>query len=81
MALWLGELFGGPPIHSQQRGGFAQVVHAHEGGRFTQTQRDHWLGHMLGSAKELGLPEDLMASFTRYLENSSSAAMYHSNRT
>jgi len=81
LALWLTELFGGPPLHSQRRGGFAQVVQAHEGGKFTQLQRDHWLEHMLSACKEQGLPEDLMVSFERYLDQSSRAAMLHSNMT
>ncbi len=30
MGWWLIEIFGGPRVHSTQRGGFARMVHAHE---------------------------------------------------
>jgi hemoglobin len=78
MAHWLIELTGGPPRHSDSRGGFSTMVRAHGGLRISEPQRARWAEHLRAACAELKLPEDFMAVFGPYLENSSHLAMRQS---
>src|SRR5438445_9269524 len=67
MALWLGEFFGGPHKHTERRGGFPTLVDAHHRLNITDTQRQHWIEHMLAACREVGLPDEVMEFFTPHI--------------
>lgn len=62
MALFLGEILGGPTEHSSQRGGLLTMVRAHVGLGITEEQRLRWLAHMLEAVHEAALPRPCTAS-------------------
>jgi hemoglobin len=57
VALWLGEVLGGPPAYSEKRGGHATLIRAHGDRSITEEQRARWVGLMLETARET-LPAD-----------------------
>jgi hemoglobin len=67
MALWLGEFFGGPAEHTRQRGGFPITVSAHHHLKITDTQRQHWIDHMLADCEEVNVPDEVMDFFTPHI--------------
>ena len=75
LSLWLTELLGGPPLHSQQRGGFAVMAGSHHGLRITEAQRTAWAGHMCAAAADCGLPDDFQRRFMPHIEGGSTFAM------
>src|SRR5437773_12492606 len=81
MALWLGEVFGGPPDHSRQRGGFFTVIRAHDELDISNEQREHWIQHMLAACAEVQLSPDVMAYFTPHIHFGAQAAQHHSRRS
>ncbi len=78
MALWLGEFFGGPEEHTRQRGGFYQVIGAHNDLRISDVQRQHWIKHMLAACQEVGMPDEIMTYFTPHIQFGAQAAQRHS---
>jgi hemoglobin len=78
MALWLGEFFGGPREHTRQRGGFPTLVDSHQRLNITDTQRQHWIEHMLAACHEVGLPNEVMAFFTPHIHFGARAAQHTS---
>ncbi len=74
LALWFVELLGGPPLHTEQRGGFAVMKGAHAGLRITEEQRRAWAGHMFGAAEEVGIPEDVRKALIPHVEGGSTFA-------
>lgn len=74
MALWLGEFFGGPAQHTEQRGGIYTVVSVHEGLHISDEQRQHWITHMLAASQEVGLPPQVMSYFKPHIHFGASAA-------
>jgi truncated hemoglobin YjbI len=78
MALWLGEFFGGPSEHTAQRGGFYTVVDVHRDLGISDTQRQHWIEHMLAACDEVGLSAEVMAFFTPHIHFGARAAQNHS---
>lgn len=69
VALWLGEVFGGPPRYSERRGGYPTMVSYHVGLSLTEDQRSRWAELMIATAREV-LPDDskLQARFRSYVE-------------
>lgn len=67
MALWMGEHFGGPAAHTEQRGGFSTVSHVHHVLDISDTQRDHWISHMLAACEEVRLPAAVMNRFEPFV--------------
>ena len=55
LTLWLAELLGGPPLHTEQRGGFEVMRGVHHGLKITGEQRKAWADHMHAAAEEIGL--------------------------
>ena len=80
MALWLTEFFGGPAVHTRQRGGFPTAIQAHSDLDITDTQRQHWIEHMLAASQEVGLPTEVMAFWEPHVHFGARAAQYHSQR-
>lgn len=70
VALFLGEVFGGPPAYSAERGGHPHMVSRHLGRNLTEQQRRRWVSLLQDTADEVGLPDDpeFRAAFTGYLE-------------
>lgn len=56
LALFLTELFGGPPVYTMRRGtlGLPQV---HERFAIGEPEREHWLAHMAAALDAVGIPE------------------------
>jgi hemoglobin len=52
VALWLAEVFGGPPAYSEERGGHPTVIGAHAGFAITEQQRARWVELMLETARD-----------------------------
>jgi truncated hemoglobin YjbI len=70
VALWLGEVFGGPPAYSEAGGSHQSILTAHAGRRISVPQRDRWIELMLQTARE-ELPDDQLfqqrfASYIRW---------------
>ncbi|MDF8262790.1 group II truncated hemoglobin [Luteipulveratus flavus] len=70
VALWLAEVFGGPPRYTDELGGYPRMVAHHIDKAITEPQRRRWLELLLDSADEAGLPDDpeFRAAFVGYLE-------------
>jgi hemoglobin len=69
VALWLGEVFGGPPTYSEQHGGHRAILEKHGGLHLTEAHRAAWVALMLDAAREV-LPPDpqLQHRFAEYIE-------------
>jgi hemoglobin len=70
VAMWLGEVFGGPARYTGERGGYPAMLGHHLGLAITERQRRRWVGLLLDAADEVGLPDDpeFRAAFVGYLE-------------
>jgi hemoglobin len=70
VALWLAEVFGGPPAYSAEHGGYATMVAKHIGMAITEPQRRRWVNLIQDAADEAGLPDDpeFRAAFLGYVE-------------
>ncbi|WP_433873126.1 group II truncated hemoglobin [Saccharopolyspora sp. CA-218241] len=80
VALWFGEVFGGPSAYTEERGGFAVMRAHHVGKGIKPEQRARWVALMLAAADEAGLPDDaeFRAAFASYVEWGSRRAMANS---
>lgn len=80
VALWIAEVFGGPPAYSRQRGGYGPMVERHIGKGITEPQRRRWVNLMMDAADEVGLPQDpeFRAAFASYLEWGTRLALHNS---
>jgi hemoglobin len=80
VARFLGEVFGGPPAYSQQRGGHATMVRQHLDRRLTEAQRARWVQLMGECADAAGLPADpeFRSAFVAYLEWGTRVAVLNS---
>ena len=70
VAVWLGEVFGGPPLYTDEHGGYAQMVSKHLGKALTEQQRRRWVDLMLDAADRARLPDDpeFRSAFVAYIE-------------
>lgn len=80
VALWFGEVFGGPPAYTQERGGFAAMRSRHVGKDIQPEQRARWVALLLQAADEVGLPDDaeFRSAFVGYVEWGSRRALANS---
>jgi CDGSH-type Zn-finger protein/truncated hemoglobin YjbI len=80
VASWLSETFGGPKLHTQQYGGYEQMVSQHLGKALSEEQRARWVQLIVRSADEAGIPTDpeFRAAFVSYLEWGSRIAVENS---
>jgi hemoglobin len=69
VAIWLGEVFGGPPRYSQEHGGHRTILERHQGLHLAEAHRARWAALMIETAREV-LPADeaLQARFAEYIE-------------
>ena len=69
VAIWLGEVFGGPAGYSEHHGGHRGVLRKHGGLDISEEQRARWKQLMLEAAGEVLPPEPkLQARFADYIE-------------
>ncbi|TCJ40741.1 antibiotic biosynthesis monooxygenase [Parafrankia sp. BMG5.11] len=70
VAMWLGEVFGGPAEYTEKRGGYENMLAHHVGRAITEPQRRRWVSLLVDAADEVGLPGDpeFRAAFMGYVE-------------
>ncbi|WP_406315472.1 antibiotic biosynthesis monooxygenase [Streptosporangium sp. NBC_01639] len=70
VAMWLGEVFGGPARYTGERGGYAHMLGNHLNRGITEAQRRRWVALLADAADEVGLPDDpeFRAAFMGYIE-------------
>lgn len=70
VAMWLGEVFGGPDSYTRERGGYPHMLGKHRGLALREDQRFRWVQLMLKAADEAGLPSDpeFRSAFAAYVE-------------
>lgn len=80
VAMWLGEVFGGPDRYTRERGGYPHMLREHVGKAITEAQRRRWVNLLLDAADEVELPADpeFRAAFVGYLEWGTRLAMHNS---
>jgi truncated hemoglobin YjbI/quinol monooxygenase YgiN len=80
VALWLGEVFGGPPAYSEAQGGHGHMVAKHVGKNITEAQRRRWVELIQDAADEAGLPADaeFRSAFLAYVEWGTRLAVHFS---
>jgi CDGSH-type Zn-finger protein/truncated hemoglobin YjbI len=80
VARWLGEVFGGPKLYSENYGGYDRMISQHLGKGLTEEKRGRWVELICRSAEEAGLPSDpeFQAAFRSYIEWGSRLALENS---
>jgi CDGSH-type Zn-finger protein/truncated hemoglobin YjbI len=80
VARWLGEVFGGPKLYSENYGGYQRMISQHLGKGLSEEQRARWVQLICRSAEEAGLPADpeFQAAFRSYIEWGSRLALENS---
>ena len=70
VAIWLGEVFGGPPRYTDELGGYSSMLRHHLGLDLTERQRSRWAQLIAASADPAGLPDDpeFRSAFVAYVE-------------
>ncbi len=79
VALWLGEVFGGPRSYTEERGGYPHMVARHVNRALTEEQRARWVGLMIETARDV-LPanDKVQARFRSYIAWGSKIALQNS---
>ena len=75
LAMWLTELLGGPPEHTEHRGGFDVMKGAHQNLQISEAQRARWAGLMYRACAEAGLPDEFRRRLVPYIEGGTTFAM------
>ncbi|KRD18347.1 globin [Acidovorax sp. Root267] len=80
VAAFLAEVLGGPAAYSAHHGGHPHMIQQHLNRHLTQAQRRQWVGLLLDTADELGMPEDpeFRSALVGYLEWGSRLAVINS---
>jgi hemoglobin len=80
VAAFIGEVFGGPNVYSESRGGHPHMVAQHLDRRLTEPQRRRWIELLLDSADAVGIPDDpeFRSALVAYLEWGSRLAVLNS---
>ena len=80
VALFLAEITGGPAEYSAAHGGHPHMVTQHLNRKLSQEQRRRWVGLLLDTADEIGVPDDpeFRSAFVSYLEWGSRLAVINS---
>ncbi len=70
VALFLGEVMGGPSAYSETYGGHPRMISQHLNRMLTEPQRRRWIELLVDSADEAGLPSDpeFRSAFVAYIE-------------
>lgn len=80
VAVFLAEVLGGPHTYSAGHGGHPHMIQRHLNRHLTQAQRRRWVGLLLETADELGMPDDpeFRSALVGYLEWGSRLAVINS---
>jgi hemoglobin len=80
VALWLAEVFSGPPKYSEHHGGYAHMVAKHIGLALTERQRARWVQLIALAADDAELPADpeFRSAFMAYIEWGTRLALHNS---
>jgi hemoglobin len=80
VAMWLAEVFGGPPRYTDELGGYPAMMTHHLGLQITERQRRRWVQLLTETADDAGLPDDpeFRSAFIAYLEWGSRIGMANS---
>jgi hemoglobin len=70
VARFLAEVFGGPTLYSQERGGHPHMLRQHFERHLTEPQRRQWVNLLVDAADEVQLPIDpeFRSAFMAYIE-------------
>ena len=70
VAMWLGEVFGGPPLYTEERGGYPHMLAKHRGRALTESMRRRWVQLICDAADDAELPSDpeFRSAFVAYIE-------------
>lgn len=80
VAVFLGEVLGGPADYAARFGGHPHMIRQHLNRHLTQAQRRQWVALLLDTADELGRPDDpeFRSALVGYLEWGSRLAVINS---
>lgn len=80
VAVWLGEVFGGPSGYTDGHGGYPHMLSKHISLNIRPEQRARWARLIAESADEAGLPDDpeFRSAFVAYVEWGSRLALSNS---
>lgn len=80
VALFLAEVLGGPELYSREHGGHPEMVRHHLGRHLGEVMRWRWIGLLLDTYTDLGLPADpeFASALVGYLEWGSRLAVINS---
>ncbi len=80
VALFLGEVLGGPAHYSAEKGGHPEMIRHHLDRHLTEEQRRRWSQLLLDTADETELPADpeFRSAFVAYIEWGSRLAVINS---
>jgi hemoglobin len=80
VALFLAEVLGGPALYSREHGGHPEMVRHHLGRHLSEVMRRRWIGLLLDTYADLGLPADpeFASALVGYLEWGSRLAVINS---
>jgi hemoglobin len=70
VAMWLAEVFGGPPRYTEERGGYPHMLGKHRGLALTEPMRRRWVKLICDAADDAELPSDpeFRSAFVAYIE-------------
>jgi hemoglobin len=70
VAVWLAEVFGGPPLYTEEHGGYPHMLSMHHGLGLTEEQRFRWVMLIAHAADDAALPDDpeFRSAFLAYVE-------------
>jgi hemoglobin len=82
VATWLGEVFGGPPLYTEEHGGYPHMVRKHLNRELTEAMRRRWVDLICDAADEARLPADaeFRSAFVAYIEWGTRLAVANSQR-
>lgn len=58
LAAWLGEVFGGPKVYTNELGGHGALLRHHANLSINEAQRERFVEAFMAAADEVGLPAD-----------------------
>jgi hemoglobin len=70
VAAWLAEVFGGPPLYTEEHGGYPHMLSKHRGLALTERMRRRWVALICDAADDAELPSDpeFRSAFVAYIE-------------
>lgn len=80
VAAFLGEVFGGPPMYSETKGGHAEMIRHHVNRHLTEAHRRRWMALLLDTYQAMDVPHDpeFASALVGYLEWGSRLAVMNS---